>query len=378
MILIFQMFPHTSAKESILWNIKNIHISYKHKEKSFLVNLSNNRTQNFEDTGQEAIGTMSNSQKQYNFKVDRETMIQNVLKGVINKSPQLEIAPQKVVIDFSSPNIAKPFHAGHLRSTIIGNFIANINKHFSNNVTKINYLGDWGTQFGMLQYGLRAKNIDISNLNNAPIKTLYEAYVYANKLAANDENIQQEARKYFADIEQGKTQLDSWKKIRQLTIEEIENIYQRLGIQFDAYLWESDYNGGVIKSLMDSLEMSNIIRRDESGKKVAEANGRTVTILKSDDTTLYLSRDIASLLDKFEKYKFDKMLYVVDNAQTDHFAALFDIMRRINKEIANGCEHVKFGRIKGMSTRTGNVVFLNDILDEAKRKMHEKQLQSRS
>lgn len=361
----------------MLRNLKNIHISYKHNDKNFIINLSNRNIHNSEDAGQEPEVKINNSEH-LQFNIDRGTFIQNVLKNFISKEQQIETNQKKIVIDFSSPNIAKPFHAGHLRSTIIGNFIGNVNKHFNNKVTKINYLGDWGTQFGLLQYGLKAKNIDTEQLKTNPIKTLYEAYVFANKLSTTDENVQIEARKYFADIEQGKTDLQSWKQIRTVTIQELEKVYQRLGIQFDAYHWESDYNGGAIMNLMDSLEKSNVITSDESGKKIAKVNNRDVTVLKSDNSTLYLSRDIAALLDRYEKYTFDKMLYVVDNSQTDHFAALFEIVKQLNRDCTNGCEHIKFGRIKGMSTRAGNVVFLNDILDEAKRKMHEKQLQSKS
>lgn len=369
--------PGSLSKESMLRNLKSIHISYKHNEKNYIINLSNKSIPNIEDTGQD-IQVKSNDSDQLEFNVDRETFIQNVLKNFISSEPQIETNPKKIVIDFSSPNIAKPFHAGHLRSTIIGNFIGNINKYFNNKVTKINYLGDWGTQFGLLQYGLKAKNIDSEQLKMNPIKILYEAYVFANRLSKTDENVQIEARKYFADIEQGKTDLQSWKQIRTVTIHELEKVYQRLGIKFDAYHWESDYNGGAIKDLMESLEKINVITSDDSGKKIAKVNNRDVTVLKSDNSTLYISRDIAALLDRYDKYKFDKMLYVVDNSQTDHFTAVFEVVKQLNRECTNGCEHIKFGRIKGMSTRTGNVVFLNDILDEAKRKMHEKQLQSKS
>lgn len=309
--------------------------------------------------------------------MDKGTFIKNVLETVSPEIPY-ETKSKKIVIDFSSPNIAKPFHAGHLRSTIIGNFIANVNKYFNNHVTKINYLGDWGTQFGILQYGLKEKNIDLNKLKSDPIKKLYEAYVHANKLSSTDENIKTQARKYFSDIEQGNTNLENWKKIREVTIMELEKIYKRLNIHFDGYHWESDYNGGAIKHLLESLEKQNIIKTDELGKKVAKVKDKHVTVVKSDNTTLYISRDIAALLDRYQRYKFEKMLYVVDNSQTDHFAAVFDIVKSVNPECANSCEHVKFGRIKGMSTRTGNVVFLNDILDEAKKKMFEKQQLSKS
>ncbi|CAG9562949.1 unnamed protein product [Danaus chrysippus] len=202
---------------------------------------------------------------------------------------------------------------------------------------------------------------------------MYEVYVEANKLAQIDESVSIAAKKYFSDIEHGKTDLDNWKKIRDITIKELENVYQRLGVKFNEYHWESDYNGKAIKGILDKLQEYNIVTSDSTGKKIAKVNDRDVTILKSDDSTLYITRDIAALLDRYERYKFDDMLYVVDNSQTDHFVAVFDIVSKLNKNAAECSKHIKFGRIKGMSTRSGNVVFLNDILDEAKHKMYEQQ-----
>ncbi|XP_045763328.1 probable arginine--tRNA ligase, mitochondrial isoform X1 [Maniola jurtina] len=373
-ILISQIINHSSFdKNGIVRNYKNMHISYKHKENIFTVNLSCHAIQNLEKSN---LKFRRNGTNQIVFDVDRDKFIRSVLENIKEK-PQLNSKPKKIVIDFSSPNIAKPFHVGHLRSTIIGNFIANINEYFNNDVVRLNYLGDWGTQFGLLQYGLESRNIAINELEN-PLKQLYDIYVEANKLAASDENVQSKAKQYFSAIEQGRAKLDNWRKIRAITVKELNKVYHRLGIKFDDYHWESDYNGEAIKSIMQSLERQNIITTDVSGKKVAKVKDKTVTVLKSDNSTLYLSRDIAALLDRHRRYRFDKMLYVVDNAQTDHFVNVFDIVGRLDNDCTKGCEHIKFGRIKGMSTRSGNVVFLNDILDEAKEKMFEKQKESKN
>ncbi|CAH2244095.1 jg5107 [Pararge aegeria aegeria] len=348
-------------------NYENMHISYKHKQNVFTVDLSNNDSQSF---------NAKNESEQFGFEVERRTFLKTVLDNIKEK-PLLNCKPKKIVIDFSSPNIAKPFHVGHLRSTIIGNFIANINEYFSNDVVRLNYLGDWGTQFGLLQYGLESQNIAISDMDN-PIKTLYEVYVQANKLSASDENVQNKAKEYFSAIEQGKTNLANWRKIREITVKELDKVYHRLGIKFDEYHWESEYNGHAIKDTITNLENQGIISADVSGIKVAKVKDKSVTFLKSDNSTLYLSRDVAALLDRYKRYRFDKMLYVVDNAQTDHFAAVFDIVERLDRDCTRGCEHIKFGRIKGMSTRSGNVVFLNNILDEAKEKMYEQQKKSKN
>lgn len=372
-LCVLQIIPHNVDRSSVIRNLKNVNIFYNHNESKYTVSVLNKNTPNYEDTGQNL-----NKTNDLAFNVERDTFIQNILESFRSPAQRQQVKPKRIVIDYSSPNIAKPFHAGHLRSTIIGNFIANINTYFDNKVTRLNYLGDWGTQFGLLQYGLKSKNIDVKDLQNDPIKTLYDVYVYANTLASKDDSVQEEARKYFSDIEQGRMSLDNWKNIREVTVQELEKVYQRLGIKFDTYHWESDYNGGAIKPVMDLLEKQNIIQTDELGKKVTKINNKDVTVLKSDNSTLYLSRDIAALLDRYKKYEFDKMLYVVDNAQTDHFTAVFEVVKQINQKCTNGCEHIKFGRLKGMSTRTGNVIFLNDILDEAKRKMHDKQLLSKS
>ncbi|CAH1635026.1 unnamed protein product [Spodoptera littoralis] len=371
LMLIDKILPHNIDKSSVLRNLKNVTISYKHAENNYAIHI-NKSGSNLDDTGQ------NKSTNDLSFNVEKTSFMKTILENIKSPLPRPLATPKKIVIDFSSPNIAKPFHAGHLRSTIIGNFIANINTYFDNNVTRLNYLGDWGTQFGLLQYGLKSKNINVKDLKNDPIRILYDVYVYANKLAANDANVQEEARKFFSDIEQGRMSLDNWKNIREVTVHELEKVYQRLGIQFDTYHWESDYNGGAIKPIMDLLEKQNIIKIDESGKKIANINNRDVTVLKSDNSTLYLARDVAALLDRYKKYEFDRMLYVVDNAQTDHFTAVFEIVKQIDQKCTEGCEHIKFGRLKGMSTRTGNVVFLNDILDEAKRKMHDKQALSKN
>lgn len=365
-ILFFQVLPSIASKDFVLKNVKNIQVLYKHTENHFII------------TGHTNEDIKSDAEKQITFSVDRNTFIPNVLNKITSNQPHKNLNVKKIVIDFSSPNVAKPFHFGHLRSTIIGNYIANINQHFNNKVTRLNYLGDWGTQFGLLQYGLSAQNVDVNKLKNNPMKTLYDAYVYANKLAKTDNTVQQEARKYFTQIESGQTNLENWRQIRETTVNELGNVYRRLGIEFDEYHWESEYNGGAIRDLMQSLEEKGIINTDSDGKKVTKVNDRTITVLKSDNSTLYLSRDIAALLDRYKKFEFDKMLYIVDNAQTDHFSTLFEVVRQIDRKCADVCEHIKFGRIKGMSTRAGNVVFLNDILDEAKQKMAEKQSQSKS
>lgn len=383
MLIISKMLPNLVEKDIISQYIKSMRVIYKTDYNIFFLDINNanipkehrHLATNKDESIMKIVHTESENCR---IEIERNFFIKQILAGVLGNTTKVNNNSKKIVMDFSSPNIAKPFHVGHLRSTIIGNFIANINKHYNNNVVRINYLGDWGTQFGLLQYGLKKSKINLQDIKCDPMKTLFNAYVSANKLAGNDESVQAEARKYFADIEQGISNLDDWKTIRQITVEELDKTYRRLGIHFDAYNWESDYNGKAIQPLMKFLEKQNIVYSDSTGKKVARVNDRDVAVLKSDDSTLYLSRDIAALIDRYEKYKFDEMLYVVDNSQSDHFKALVEIVGMFEPKCAEGCKHIKFGRIKGMSTRSGNVVFLNDILDEAKEKMYEQQLLSKN
>lgn len=285
-------------------------------------------------------------------------------------------AAEKILVEFSSPNIAKPFHVGHLRSTIIGNFISNLLQYTGHNVLRLNYLGDWGTQFGYLTLGMDMANITDEQMKKNPIQHLFKAYVEANRLGETNDNVSMQARNIFLDLENGKCDnLGKWNTYRVYTVEELKKIYQRLGIHFDEYCWESDYRKTTIEPFLNDLLQKNILCTDEDGKVIMKFNNRNVPVIKSDGTTLYLARDIAALNDRNSKHRFDRMLYIVDNGQADHFNSLFEMGKRLS---ITGAEHVKFGRIKKMSTRKGNVVFLSDILDEARFIMRSKQAETKS
>ncbi|XP_062564189.1 uncharacterized protein LOC134227020 [Armigeres subalbatus] len=304
----------------------------------------------------------------------RNQFIQSVLNDSSTKRRSLTKAP-KTLIEFSSPNIAKPFHAGHLRSSIIGNFLANIYYHLGHDVVKLNYLGDWGTQFGFLKMGVELKGLSREDIQRNPITTLYEAYVHAHKQAANNEELQLRARNIFSDMEQGKLgDLNEWTDYRAYTVDELRSMYDRLGITFDHYHWESQYGINDIADVVSLMQDKDILFLQDDGRKIAKVGARKVPIVKSDGTTLYLTRDIAALIDRHERFNFDKAIYVVDNSQTDHFAALVSIAQQMGLRYAADIVHVKFGRVLGMSTRQGTAVFLKDILDEAETLMRHKQI----
>nr|CAD7395556.1 unnamed protein product [Timema cristinae] len=269
---------------------------------------------------------------------------------------------------------------GHLRSTIIGNFISNLHEHLGGKVVRINYLGDWGTQFGLLQVGLNMSNYTDEMIKHNPIQLLYQAYVTANQAAENDSALGAKAREIFKSLEEGSfADIKKWENYRKYTVDELQRIYKRLGVTFDEYEWESMYSTVQIKSVLDQLEEKGILKSEEDGRKVVNLdNNRRATLVKSDGTTLYLTRDIAAALHRYDRHSFDRLLYVVENGQNDHFTALMGTMKQMDLPWAERMRHVKFGRIRGMSTRKGSVVFLKDVLDETRDLMHKKQLESPS
>uniref|UniRef100_A0A182NNR0 Probable arginine--tRNA ligase, mitochondrial n=1 Tax=Anopheles dirus TaxID=7168 RepID=A0A182NNR0_9DIPT len=282
-----------------------------------------------------------------------------------------------MVVEFSSPNIAKPFHAGHLRSTIIGNFLSNLNEFLGNRVLRLNYLGDWGTQFGYLALGVRLKGLSPEDVHKNPIKCLYDAYVHAYEAAKAEPKLHATAMEIFSRMEHGTVDnLEQWQHYRAYTVKELEELYRRLGVRFTCYEWESQYGVNKIANLLESMQTRGILTDQTDGRKVVQLEHRTIPIVKSDGTGMYLLRDIAALMDRHARYSFQKCLYVVENGQSDHFNSLNEIAHLLDLAYAPGIEHIKFGRIHGMSTRRGKVVFLKDILHEAQQLVQEKQRES--
>lgn len=287
---------------------------------------------------------------------------------------------EHVVVEYSSPNIAKPFHVGHLRSTIIGNVLANLHQHLGYRTTRLNYLGDWGTQFGLLALGVQMGSVSDTQMREAPIETLYNAYVMANKVAAEDPKLAQRARELFTALEADTdlTMSSEWQKYRKYTIDELTGVYDRLGVHFDSYEWESQYSQRDIGDVLAQLRSAGLLQREHDGREIVVVDQRRVPVIKSDGSTLYLARDIAALLERQKRLQFTRMLYVVDNGQTDHFNALFSTATALDESFKDKLQHVKFGRIHGMSTRQGKAIFLRDVLNEARDVMREKRCNSAS
>jgi len=316
---------------------------------------------------------------------------------------------KKMIVEFSSPNIAKPFHAGHLRSTIIGGFLANLYEAAGWDVTRMNYLGDWGKQYGVLAIGFDLYGSEEELLKN-PIGHLYDVYVKISKTAAEEADVVKEtkakiaelkekgedtselekkvddilnngvdeqARKYFKQMTEGEPKaLGIWKRFRDLSIEKYKQTYARLNIHYDDYSGESqvkdesmDHAAKVMqeKQVSEESEGATIVDLTKYSKKLGKA-----VVRKKDGTSLYLTRDIAAITERYEKYKFDKMIYVVASQQDLHLAQLFKIVDAMGyKELAAACTHINFGMVLGMSTRKGTAKFLDDILETVAEKMHE-------
>ncbi|XP_015794494.1 probable arginine--tRNA ligase, mitochondrial [Tetranychus urticae] len=293
--------------------------------------------------------------------------------------------PIKQIVEFSSPNIAKPFHCGHLRSTIIGNVLANLKKYLGNDVIKLNYLGDWGTQFGLLSHGFDCFGSE-EELKKSPIKHLFDVYVQANRLDESDDSFRQEAKLKFKSMEKDldDKEIKKWNLFKQYSMKEYDKIYRQLGIVFDDFHFESMYNK-LAHQCVNQLEDLKLIETCPNGAKIilleksnSKEDNFSVPLIKNDGSTLYLTRDIAAAIDRKEKYNFDEMYYVVGKEQSDHFNHLRQILFKMGHKWASNLILVSFGRIIGMSTRKGEIIFLEDIINEAKQKCLESTFASKT
>lgn len=317
---------------------------------------------------------------------------------------------KKIIVEFSSPNIAKPFHAGHLRSTIIGGFLANLHTVMGWDVTKMNYLGDWGKQYGLLANGYKYFGNEEELLKD-PINHLFDVYVKVNNIVAEhdapikdlkeqikakkekNEDVSaleaevaklvegsedEKARQYFKSMEDGdKDAVELWRRFRDLSIQKYRETYARLNIDFDVYSGESQVKNESMTAAYDTMEKTGVSEKSEGAvivdftKQGAKKLGKAI-IVRKDGTPLYLTRDIGAILERDEAYHFDKMIYVVAAQQDLHLAQLFKIIELMgHKELASRCQHINFGMVRGMSTRKGTVKFLDDILRDVRDKMHE-------
>lgn len=273
-----------------------------------------------------------------------------------------------VVLDFSAPNIAKPFHIGHLRSTIIGHSLARIFSKLGFQTVRINHLGDWGTQFGKLIVAYRLWGDDQA-LERSPIKELLALYVRFHEEAEKDPELEEQARATFKALEEGspeETQI--WSRFRQMSLDEFNRLYQRLDVEFDSYLGESAYNDRM-DHVIAQLQSRDLLKESEGALVVELDDLPPCLIKKQDGATLYATRDLAAAIHRHETYRFAHMFYVVGAPQQLHFKQVFGVLRRMGYPWVDQCEHIAFGHIRlgdqQLSTRRGHVIFLEELLDQA-------------
>ncbi|KAK5797059.1 hypothetical protein F5H01DRAFT_385393 [Linnemannia elongata] len=279
---------------------------------------------------------------------------------------------KKVIVEFSSPNIAKPFHAGHLRSTIIGSFVRNILQANGYDTLSMNYLGDWGKQYGLLAVGFERYGSEEKLLED-PIKHLFDVYVRINVDAKENEAVHDEARAYFKKMEEGdEAALKIWSRFRDLSIVKYKDIYARLNIAFDVYSGESQVTDGMDRALK-MLHEKNLLTESDGALIIDLTKYKLgiCVVQKKDGTTLYITRDIGAALERYEKYGFEHMYYIVASQQDLHLKQLFKILELLGFDWAKKVTHLNFGMVGGMSTRKGTVVFLEEILEETRDAMHE-------
>ena len=311
-----------------------------------------------------------------NFYINKDLLTQEVLEQVemqedYGKKEENSVG-KNIVIDYSSPNIAKPFHIGHLKTTVIGGALYNIYKYLGYNVIGINHLGDYGTQFGKLIEGYKLWGNEY-DLSEDSIDKLAEIYKRINILCKEDERVLDRCRENFKLLEQGDEYCTKlWQEFKDLSIKEFQKIYDLLGTKFDSWNGEAFY-ADKTDEVIELLEKSGKLVESE-GAKVVDLSDKGIDtpciICKSNGSTIYATRDLAAILYRARTYDFDKCLYVTSYEQNLHFKQVFEVAKLlgINEKYTNGLEHVPYGFVRlptgKMSTRLGNFVKVEDLLNE--------------
>ena len=314
-----------------------------------------------------------------NFTLNKSAYAKDVLEKVLSAggfygSSDMG-AGKTVCIDYSSVNIAKPFHIGHLLNTVLGAALYRIYKKVGYHAVGINHLGDWGTQFGKLIVAYK-KWGDEEDIEKRGVRALVDIYVKFHKEAEKDPSLDDEARAWFKKIEDGdKEALSIFNRFKTSTLAEVEKIYKRLNVSFDSYAGESFYNDKM-QPVLDMLTKKGLLVDDDGAKVVKLGEGMPPCLLvRSDGATLYATRDLAAAFYRKKTYDFDKCLYVVASQQNLHFRQWFKVLELAGEEWYKDLVHVAHGMVSleegSLSTRSGNVVYLDDVLDMAVSKSRE-------
>ncbi len=311
-----------------------------------------------------------------NFYINKNILIKNTIEEIDNQKEnygKTDIGDGKtILVEYSSPNIAKPFHIGHLRNTLIGHTLYNMYKFLGYNTIGINHLGDYGTQFGKMIEGYKLWGEEY-NIEENPIEELTKIYVRINDLCKKDESVLEACRNNFKKLEDGdKYCVEIWNKFKELSLKEFDRIYDILGVKFDSLNGEAFYSDKM-DEVVSLLEKSGKLVESE-GAKIVDLEDKKMgvcMIKKSNDSTTYATRDLAAILYRARTYDFDKCLYIVAYEQNLHFKQIFEVAKLLglDEKYINGLQHIPYGMVHlksgKMSTREGNVIKVNDLLHEA-------------
>ena len=309
-----------------------------------------------------------------NFFIDRAMYAEKVIEQVRAQGERYGSddsgAGRTVVLDYSSINIAKRFHIGHLSTTMIGNALYRLHKFFGWNAVGVNHLGDWGTQFGKMIAAYKRWG-DHDTVAAGGVDEMVKLYVRFNREAGHDAALEDEGRAWFKRIEDGDPEaLEIFNWFKAVTLEDAERVYALLGVTFDSYAGESFYNDKM-QPVIDELRAKGLLIKDDGAQIVdLQPYGMPpALILRSDGATLYITRDLAAAKYRKDTYHFDKNLYVVAYQQDLHFRQLFKVLELMGYDWYKQCEHVSFGMVsyegQALSTREGHIVYLDDLLNQA-------------
>lgn len=309
-----------------------------------------------------------------NFFLNKRKTVESIINNVLNEKDKYASSDigngKNIVIDYSAPNIAKPFGVGHLRSTVIGNAIKNIYKKLGYNVIGINYLGDCGTQFGKLIYAYETWG-NPEEVKKNPIRELNKLYVKFHEEAEKNPSLNDEGRRIFKELEDGNPKYkEIWKWFRDESILEFKKTYDLLKINdFEVWSGESFYIEPA-KDVIKELDSKHLLQISEGATIIDLGSDMAPALIKrTDGATLYITRDLAALLDRKKTYDFEEALYVVGNEQTLHFNQIKAVINKMGYDFSNQIHHIPFGLVlqdgKKMSTRKGKTVILHDVLVEA-------------
>ena len=309
-----------------------------------------------------------------NFYLDSKNIVQNSVEKILEEKEKYgmsnEGSGKTICIDYSSPNIAKPFHLGHFRNTVLGNAIYNLYKSLGYNIVGINHLGDWGRQFGLIIEGYNRFK-DEYDIEKNPLTALSQIYVRINKLAKEDEKVMDIARENFRKLESGdKEYLKLWEYFREISLKEYNRIYKILGCKFDSYNGEAFYKDKT-DEVIEKLDEKKVLVESEGAKVVNVGSDiPPCIILKSDGSTIYATRDLAAILYRARTYDYTKSIYITAVDQILHFKQIFEVAKYlVDEKYQKGLVHVPYGMVRlktgKMSTRDGNVIYINDLINDA-------------